>query len=184
MHFQRCTSENKFAATIQYVAHTRGVSRNSWLSKLQRKKFAYTVKWLFLLWFSYFLYRFYLFYSRELVKSVMPLCHQAPRLGLFLEISLVISWNIDGELWKILAFLEFFNDSCPLHEKLSEMSRKFGDMMTVWFGDKPIIMISSLEAAQDVYLKGQHEFESRPDFLSCKFIAYHAKHDFFAYCIL
>lgn len=48
---------------------------------------------------------------------------------------------------------------------MAKLSEKYGDVFTVWFFNKPTVILSSFEAVKQAYIDRQHDFASRPDTL-------------------
>lgn len=55
----------------------------------------------------------------------------------------------------------------PVYEKVTELSRKYGEAMTLWYGTQPMVILSSLDVIRSSIVDNSHDFASRPsDFLA------------------
>lgn len=66
--------------------------------------------------------------------------------------------------FKNLLDLKFMSSKRPLQETLSEVAKKYGDVMTIWAFNKPIVFLSSMRAIREAY----PDMADRPSSLSSK----------------
>jgi hypothetical protein len=74
----------------------------------------------------------------------------------------------DELIFAMRSLLDFLTSQIPKHEILSRLSKKYGDIMTVWFFTKPVIILSSLDAVRHAYIDRPGDFSDRPDSLMGK----------------
>nr|QWT69374.1 CYP81E8 [Gynostemma pentaphyllum] len=60
----------------------------------------------------------------------------------------------------------------PLHRTLQNLSQKYGPILSLSFGSRPVIVISSLAAAQECFTKNDIVFANRPRLLFGKHLAF------------
>lgn len=58
----------------------------------------------------------------------------------------------------------------PLPQLVNDLSKKYGNIMTVWIGTKPVVILSSFESVKAAYIENQHDFASRPDSVPRKLV--------------
>lgn len=56
------------------------------------------------------------------------------------------------------------------HLTLTEMSRKYGDVMKIYIGTKPVLVLSGLETIKQALVKQGTEFMGRPDLYSLRYV--------------
>lgn len=56
----------------------------------------------------------------------------------------------------------------PLPQYIDNLTKEYGDIMTVWLGAKPTVILSSMEAVKAAFIDNQHDFASRPDSILCE----------------
>ncbi|XP_045812236.1 cytochrome P450 81E8-like [Trifolium pratense] len=60
----------------------------------------------------------------------------------------------------------------PLHRTFHTLSQKHGKLFSLWFGSRLVVVVSSLEIAQECFTKNDMVLANRPHFLSGKYIGY------------
>ncbi|BAU01758.1 Cytochrome P450 [Vigna angularis] len=60
----------------------------------------------------------------------------------------------------------------PLHRTFHALSQKHGKVFSLWFGSRFVVIVSSLEAAQECFTKNDIVLANRPRFLAGKYIGY------------
>ncbi|KAJ1378080.1 Cytochrome P450 [Sesbania bispinosa] len=60
----------------------------------------------------------------------------------------------------------------PLHRTLATLSQKYGDIMTLWFGSRLVVVVSSPSLVQECFSKNDVVLANRPRFLTGKYIFY------------
>ncbi|CAI8588926.1 unnamed protein product [Vicia faba] len=60
----------------------------------------------------------------------------------------------------------------PLHRTFQTLSQKHGQIFSLWFGSRLVVVVSSLTAAQECFTKHDIVLANRPHFLTGKYIAY------------
>ncbi|KAK1317089.1 Isoflavone 2'-hydroxylase [Acorus calamus] len=60
----------------------------------------------------------------------------------------------------------------PLHRTLSALSLKYGPVLSLRFGTRPVLVVSSSSAAEECFTKNDIAFANRPRFLSAKILGY------------
>ncbi|KAJ1378082.1 Cytochrome P450 [Sesbania bispinosa] len=58
----------------------------------------------------------------------------------------------------------------PLHRTLATLSQKYGDIMTLWFGSRLVVVVSSPSLVQECFSKNDVALANRPRFLTGKYI--------------
>ncbi|XP_058778023.1 cytochrome P450 81E8-like [Vicia villosa] len=60
----------------------------------------------------------------------------------------------------------------PLHHTFQTLSQKHGQIFSLWFGSRLVVVVSSLKTAQECFTKHDIVLANRPHFLTGKYIAY------------
>ncbi|KAK1292358.1 Isoflavone 2'-hydroxylase [Acorus calamus] len=60
----------------------------------------------------------------------------------------------------------------PLHRTLSGLSLKYGPVLSLRFGTRPVLVVSSYSASEECFTKNDIAFANRPRFLSAKILTY------------
>lgn len=60
----------------------------------------------------------------------------------------------------------------PLHRTFHTLSQKHGNIFSLWFGSRLVVVVSSLTAARECFTKNDVVLANRPHFLTGKYIAY------------
>ncbi|CAK8539671.1 unnamed protein product [Lathyrus sativus] len=60
----------------------------------------------------------------------------------------------------------------PLHLTFQTLSQKHGQIFSLWFGSRLVVVVSSLKAAQECFTKHDIVLANRPHFLTGKYIGY------------
>ncbi|CAJ1953299.1 unnamed protein product [Sphenostylis stenocarpa] len=60
----------------------------------------------------------------------------------------------------------------PLHRTFYALSQKYGQVFSLWFGSRFVVVVSSPEAVQECFTKNDIVLANRPQFLSGKYIGY------------
>jgi len=60
----------------------------------------------------------------------------------------------------------------PLHHTFHTLSQKYGQIFSLWFGSRLVVVVSSLTVAQECFTKNDIVLANRPHFLTGKYIGY------------
>ncbi|XP_004504637.1 isoflavone 2'-hydroxylase-like [Cicer arietinum] len=60
----------------------------------------------------------------------------------------------------------------PLHRTFKELTKKYGDVISLWFGSRLVVVVSSLSEFQQCFTKNDVVLANRPKFISGKYIFY------------
>ncbi|CAK8578243.1 unnamed protein product [Lathyrus sativus] len=60
----------------------------------------------------------------------------------------------------------------PLHHTFKGLSKKYGDVISLWFGSRLVVVVSSPSLVQECFTKNDVVLANRPRFLSGKYIFY------------
>lgn len=60
----------------------------------------------------------------------------------------------------------------PLHHTFHTLSQKYGQIFSLWFGSRLVVVVSSLTIAQECFTKNDIVLANRPHFLTGKYIGY------------
>ncbi|TQD99231.1 hypothetical protein C1H46_015145 [Malus baccata] len=60
----------------------------------------------------------------------------------------------------------------PLHRTLAKLSEKYGPVLYIQFGSRPVIVVSSPSAAEECFTKNEVAFANRPGLLAGKHLGY------------
>ncbi|CAI8596379.1 unnamed protein product [Vicia faba] len=60
----------------------------------------------------------------------------------------------------------------PLHRTFQTLSQKYGEIFSLWFGSRLVVVVSSLKTAQECFTKHDIVLANRPHFLTGKYIGY------------
>ncbi|KAJ8541159.1 hypothetical protein K7X08_001975 [Anisodus acutangulus] len=60
----------------------------------------------------------------------------------------------------------------PFHRALFKVSNRYGSVVFLQFGSRPVLLVSSPSAAEECFTKNDIIFANRPDFLSGKYFGY------------
>ncbi|PNX91573.1 isoflavone 2'-hydroxylase-like protein [Trifolium pratense] len=60
----------------------------------------------------------------------------------------------------------------PLHRTFKGLTEKYGDVISLWFGSRLVVVVSSLSEFQQCFTKNDVVLANRPKFLSGKYIFY------------
>lgn len=60
----------------------------------------------------------------------------------------------------------------PLHHTFKELTKKYGDVISLWFGSRLVVVVSSPSIFQECFTKNDIVLANRPRFLSGKYIFY------------
>ena len=60
----------------------------------------------------------------------------------------------------------------PLHRNLANLSSKYGPVLFIQFGSRPVVLVSSPSAAEECFTKNNVIFANRPRLLSGKHLGY------------
>jgi cytochrome P450 len=60
----------------------------------------------------------------------------------------------------------------PLHRSLTQLSDKHGPLLYLWFGSRPVLVVSSKSAAEECFTKNDVIFANRPHLLVGKYFGY------------
>lgn len=60
----------------------------------------------------------------------------------------------------------------PIHRTFSALSHKYGDIMSLWFGSRLVVVISSPSLVQECFNKNDLILANRPRFLTGKYMFY------------
>jgi isoflavone 2'-hydroxylase len=71
----------------------------------------------------------------------------------------------------------------PLHRTYKGLTEKYGDVISLWFGSRLVVIVSSLSEFQQCFTKNDVVLANRPKFLSGKYIFYNYTYNFRIYGI-
>lgn len=60
----------------------------------------------------------------------------------------------------------------PLQKTLSNLSDSYGPVFFLWLGSRPVLVVSSVSAAEECFTKNDINFANRPHFLYAKYLGY------------
>lgn len=60
----------------------------------------------------------------------------------------------------------------PLQKTLSNLSDLYGPVFFLWLGSRPVLVVSSVSAAEECFTKNDINFANRPHFLYAKYLGY------------
>ncbi|CAL5184443.1 unnamed protein product [Lathyrus oleraceus] len=60
----------------------------------------------------------------------------------------------------------------PLHRTFATLSQKYGDIVSLWFGSRLVVVISSASLVEECFIKNDVVLANRPRFLTGKYIFY------------
>lgn len=60
----------------------------------------------------------------------------------------------------------------PLHRTFTTLSQKYGDIISLWFGSRLVVVVASPSIAQECFTKNDVVLANRPKFLTGKYIFY------------
>jgi hypothetical protein len=60
----------------------------------------------------------------------------------------------------------------PLHQTFAKLANQHGPILFVWFGLRPVVLVSSLTVAEECFSKNDIAFANRPQLLAGKHLGY------------
>lgn len=60
----------------------------------------------------------------------------------------------------------------PLHRTLAKLSNQHGPILHLWFGSRPVVLVSSPSAAEECFTRNDIAFANRPGLLAGKHLGY------------
>lgn len=60
----------------------------------------------------------------------------------------------------------------PFHRTFHDISQKYGQIFSLWFASRLVVVVSSYSAVQECFTKNDKVFANRPHFLQGKYIHY------------
>ncbi|CAN6449343.1 unnamed protein product [Victoria cruziana] len=77
-----------------------------------------------------------------------------------------------GGAWPIVGHLGLVSGTTPLHRTLAALSKKHGPLFTLRLGQMRVLVVSSMEIAEECFTTNDRAFASRPPLQSSKWLGY------------